>query len=120
MNVTIIGKKERERMIRMREISTCGSGGCTTCPFSETDESYQLQNYACLPMPYDIIKMKETSGHNWSCHGDDTILCGGFARFIKEHRPDLDSKTGNLISYETWYYEGERKAIEEANQRNFK
>jgi hypothetical protein len=100
----------------MEERSICGSGGCVTCPFSSNDKAEQVQNWGCLPTPYDIIKMKEKSGHNWSCHSDATVLCGGFARYVTENRPDLDIKQGNLISYEVWYLEGEEKSIAKAGE----
>lgn len=95
----------------MEERSPCGSGGCITCPFSCTDEAEQVQNYGCLPDRPDIIRMKEESGHNWSCHSDDKVLCGGFARYIQEERPDLNIKEGKLISYDVWYREGKEEAI---------
>lgn len=99
------------------ERSDCGSGGCVTCPFSCNAEAEQVQNYGCLPTPFNIIDMKAKSGHNWSCHHDANVLCGGFASFIKTERPDLDIHKGNLISYETWYHKGEEAAIIEANQK---
>lgn len=97
------------------ERSTCGSGGCVTCPFSFNDLADQVQNYGCLPSAGDILKMKETTGHNWSCHGDASVLCGGYVKYIKTYRWDLDITKGGLISYETWYHEGEEAAISEAN-----
>lgn len=102
----------------MEKRSPCGSGGCFTCPFSETDEAIQLYNLACLPSQYDIIKIKEKSGHNWECHSDKKVLCGGYARFIQEYRPDLSVKTGNLISFDTWYHNGEETAIQEADAKS--
>ncbi len=101
----------------MRELSGCGSGGCVACPFSYNDISEQVQNYACLPDSFDIIKMKEKSGHNWACHSDESIVCSGLATYIKKSRPDLDIKVGNLISYETWYHKGEEKALDMAHER---
>lgn len=98
----------------MEERSGCGSGGCVTCPFSYNDDADQAQNYGCLPTRYDIIEMKEKSGHNWACHSDETVLCGGFARHLVEERLDLDVKVGGLISYEDWAQEGEMTAIVKA------
>lgn len=101
----------------MIERSSCGSGGCVTCPFSYNDEADQAQNYGCLPTRYDIIEMKEKSGHNWACHYDETVLCGGFARHLMENRPDLNVKEGGLISYDDWANEGEMTAIVNAFNR---
>lgn len=97
------------------ERSSCGSGGCVTCPFSCNEHAEQAQNYGCLPSPFQIIEMKRKSGHNWACHSNENVLCGGFAKFIKDECPDLDIHTGNLISYETWYHQGEEAAIEKGN-----
>lgn len=106
--------------INLIERSYCGSGGCMSCPFSHSDEAEMAQNYGCLPTPKQIIEMKEKSGHNWACHSDATVLCGGFAKYIKRNRPDLNISEGQLISYETWVHEGESKAIQEANTRELR
>jgi len=100
----------------MEKRSPCGSGGCMTCPFSFNNEAEMVQNYGCLPEPLDIIRMKEKSGHNWACHGDETKMCGGYANWVKKHRPDLNLKVGNLISYDIWYREGEEEALRKASQ----
>lgn len=106
--------------INMIERSYCGSGGCMSCPFSHSDEAEMAQNYGCLPTHKQIIEMKEKSGHNWACHSDETVLCGGFAKYIKRNRPDLNLNEGQLISYETWCHEGEEKAIQQANSRELR
>ncbi|WP_342490426.1 hypothetical protein [Bacillus sp. FSL R5-0443] len=103
--------------INMIERSYCGSGGCISCPFSHSEEAEMAQNYGCLPTPQQIVEMKEKSGHNWACHSDETVLCGGFAKYIKRNRPDLNINEGQLIAYETWDHEGEAKAIQEANSK---
>lgn len=94
--------------------SDCGSGGCVTCPFSSNDEAFDVQNLGCLPSAYDIVQLKEKTNQNWSCHGDSTVLCGGFARYVSEKRPDLDVKTGGLINYDTYANHGEYVALLEA------
>lgn len=96
---------------------------CKHCPFAFTDDSEEVQNYACLPSPYDIIQMKRKSGHNWSCHSNEKMICKGFVNHVKEAKEknwvdnlsDIDVTQGNLILYETWYHEGEEAAIKEAN-----
>jgi len=98
---------------------------CECCPFAFTDASEEVQNYGCLPTPFDIIQMKRKSGHNWSCHGNENRICQGFVehvKFMNEHGTvdklmDIDTSKGNLISYETWYYKGEKEAIIEADNK---
>lgn len=103
--------------VQMVERSKCGSGGCITCPFSFSPEAEQAQNWACLPSPADIIRMKEQSNHNWACHDDESKMCGGYVRFVMKNRHNLNVKEGNLISYTDWVYEGEEKALENAEER---
>lgn len=98
----------------MIERSHCGSGGCMTCPFSFNEESEIVHNYACLPTGYDIIELKKKTNQNWTCHGDETVICGGYAKYLKENHPKLSIKEGGLISYETWYIKGEKMAVVEA------
>ncbi|MFP7486270.1 hypothetical protein SFC65_19090 [Priestia filamentosa] len=95
----------------MKGSTECRSAGCVTCPFSFSEEAEIVQNYGCLPSAYDIMQMKEKSGHNWACHGNETVLCQGFADHIKQYRSDLDINKGNLISYEIWYQKGEEEAL---------
>lgn len=98
---------------------------CKTCPFAFTEESEMVQNYGCLPTQYEIIQMKRKSGHNWSCHWNESSICKGFVNYVKEAQEknyidnlkDIDISKGNLISYNTWYYKGEEAAIKEANDR---
>lgn len=96
--------------------SPCGSGGCLTCPFSCSMEAEQVQNYGCLPDRFQIIKMKEESGHNWSCHSDANVVCGGLAKYITKERPDLNLK-GGLIDYDDWYKLGQDEAIQIAEEK---
>ncbi len=91
------------------------TGQCNSCPFAMTDESEYVQNLGCLPDPGHLIDMKRESGHNWACHGDETKICSGFANHVRENNPELDTTTGNLISYETWYHKGPEAAMSEAD-----
>lgn len=96
---------------------------CECCPFAFTDASEEVQNYGCLPTPYEIIQMKRKSGHNWSCHSNEKVICKGFVDHVKwinengyvNDLKDIDTSKGNLISYDTWYREGEEAAIKEAD-----
>lgn len=99
---------------------------CECCPFAFTDASEEVQNYGCLPTPYEIIQMKRKSGHNWSCHSNEKKICRGFVTHVEEAKKykwredlsDIDTSKGNLISYETWCHKGEAEAIKEADNRN--
>lgn len=44
------------------------------CPSQETAEAIQMQNYGCLPCPYDIQKMLANK-RVWMCHSNPTIPC---------------------------------------------
>lgn len=99
--------------------SDCGSGGCVTCPFSYNDKSDYAQNTGCLPSSYEIIEMKRSTGHNWSCHGDSTVLCGGFVKRVREKHPDLNLSEGSLISFDEWSEEGQDSAVAKADERLF-
>ncbi|AZV43637.1 hypothetical protein BAOM_3028 [Peribacillus asahii] len=98
---------------------------CECCPFAFTDASEEVQNYGCLPTPYDIIQMKRKTGHNWACHSNEKKICKGFVDHVKwsqenafaDKLDDIDTSKGNLISYETWYYKGEEEAIKEADSK---
>ncbi|GAA4878959.1 hypothetical protein GCM10023310_68820 [Paenibacillus vulneris] len=98
--------------------------GCNHCPFAFTDASEEFQNYGCLPSPWDIIQMKRKSGHNWACHENENKLCQGLKDHVQYHQEnncvdrmrDIDLSRGGLISYETWFHEGEEEAIKKANK----
>lgn len=98
---------------------------CECCPFAFTDASEQAQGYGCLPTPYDIVQMKRKSGHNWACHSNENTICKGFVdhvQWMQEHGSvdkldDIDTTEGNLISYDTWYREGEEVALMKAKNK---
>jgi len=55
-----------------------------TCPFAWTEASDKVQNYGCLPEPYDIVAMRQIHNKIWACHSDNTKPCIGALNFMKE------------------------------------
>ncbi len=93
---------------------------CTHCPFAFTDESDEVQNYGCLPTPYEILSMKVETGHNWSCHEEPTKICAGFASWVKKNRgkvidgidmSTINFKEGKIINADLWQTHGFEAAI---------
>lgn len=78
---------------------------CESCPFAETELSLHAQNLGCLPTPQEIMRIYQDNGKNWSCHADETRLCGGFARTCVTYGITLD-RDAPLASYNRWYHTG--------------
>ena len=71
--------------------STCGSGGCQSCPFSWTEEAEYASNTGCLPTQKEILDLPKEHNVVWGCHSDFDVICGGFAKTYKDKGNELDA-----------------------------
>lgn len=75
------------------ECSTIGS-----CPFSFTEESEKVQNYGCLPTPFEILNMRVKHGKTWACHSNPDKPCLGAINYLKENNMPFSIVDKKLIT----------------------
>lgn len=97
--------------------SICGSGGCSGCPFSCTEESDIISNYGCLPDNNELIELVKTRNVNWSCHAEQNVICGGLVAALKENNIPFD-REAPLVDFTEYSHLGMDVAIALAQVRN--
>ena len=89
---------------------------CNTCPFNFfSEEAAQVQNYGCLPEPFDIKEMYEKDGLVWGCHGTTDIEgeyettplkpCNGFILWMSRKGTPIKIKGKPIVDYIKWAHD---------------
>ena len=82
-----------------------------TCPFAFTDQSEKIQNYGCLPTPYEIRNMRVIHGKTWACHSDPHKPCVGAIEWLHKNGLPYTVIDKNLVTEKDQWnlYAGEFK-----------
>lgn len=70
----------------------------SACPFAFTEMSERVQNYGCLPIPADIIRMRVKYSKTWACHSEPTKPCKGAIRHLRNHKLPYTVIDSNLVT----------------------
>ncbi len=74
------------------------------CPFSFSEESEMIQNYGCLPAPYDIVNMAKIHGRKWACHSNPEKPCKGAIDYLKKNNIEVKYIDAPLLTEESdWH-----------------
>jgi len=76
----------------------CCKIGEGTCPFAFGEKSEIVQNYGCLPTPYQILEMKVHHGKTWACHSNPSVPCLGAIRYFAEKGLVAKVTDSNLLT----------------------
>lgn len=76
---------------------------CTHCPFNDTYEAIQAQNWGCLPSPYEVKQQMDATGKNWACH-ETKKLCQGLVRDYELCYGEKLDLTAELLLVEGVHY----------------
>lgn len=62
---------------------SCNTKTNSACPFSFTEMSEYVQNFGCLPTPFEIRNMRVVHGKTWACHENPAKPCAGAIQWLK-------------------------------------
>ena len=94
---------------------SCVDKFVSACPLSFTEMSETVQNYGCLPTPYQIVSMKLHHNKTWACHNEPTKSCVGGLRFLKEY--GFDNSVSKLLTEDDlWHLCCNNLTDDEVNQ----
>lgn len=78
--------------------TSCKECARSSCPFAHTTQSDEVQNFGCLPTPYEIIDMRVNHGKTWACHSNPKKPCLGGLRHLRDHGLPYRVLDPNLVS----------------------
>lgn len=70
----------------------------SSCPFSFSAISEEVQNYGCLPSPFEIVQMRVKHGKTWACHQAPDQVCLGAISYLKKNNMPYSVLDKKLIT----------------------